>query len=408
MAGAQAPAIDPSTDSVAGLARRAAAVELPVYSHLPFVPARGEGCHLFDTAGRRYLDMYGGHAVALTGHCHPHVVSAIQQQAARLLFYSNVVHLPVRVAASEKLLRHAQPGSRLFLVNSGAEVNEAALKLARKVTNRRVIVSFEGGFHGRSLATLSATGIPKYRATCGPVVVEHHRYVPFGDTAAAVAAIREDTAAVLCEPIQSLGGVHVASPDFYRALARQCAAAGAALIFDELQTGLGRCGHFFFGDGVGVQPDMISLAKGLASGVPCGALVVAPRWAESLKPGDQGTTFGGGPLAMAAMLATLEVIEREGLVENARTVGDLLAGRLRETAGVREVRGQGLLLGVELEKPAKAVQLALLERGVIVGDSSTANAIRLLPPLTLAAGQVDEFIATLGGVLRAEQSSAPG
>ncbi len=384
----------------ANLAERAAAVELPVYSQMGVVPVRGEGCCVYDEAGRRYLDLYGGHAVALTGHCHPHVVDAIREQASKLIFYSSAVHSPLRVVAAELLLRHApHADSRVFFVNSGAEANEAALKLARKSTGRRKVVSFEGDFHGRTLAALSATGLPKYRATAGPVLAPDHVYAPFGDVAALEKFIDADTAAVICEPIQSLGGVRQAEPRFYQRMAELTRAVGAALIFDELQTGLGRCGRFLFGELVGVRPDMVSLAKGLASGVPCGALLVAPQWWARVQKGDQGCTFGGGHLAMAAMKATLEVIEREGLVANAAKIGARLLAELPGVSGVLEARGAGLLIGIELRRNAKEVQTDLLRHGVIVGESSTPTSLRLLPPLTLSDAHVDEFLGALRAVL---------
>lgn len=387
---------------VKALAARADAVELAVYSRLPILPVRGEGCWLFDAAGTRYLDMYGGHAVASTGHCHPRVVEAIQRQAAELLFYSNSIHFEPRIEASELLLAHAPlPDSRVFYVSTGCEANEVAMKLARKVTGRRKIVSFVGSFHGRTLATLSAGGVEKYRKTAEPGLIGPPDFVlvPFDDIAALEAAMDSSTAGVICETVQSLGGVNVASPAFYRALREACRRSGAVLIFDEVQSGIGRTGTYFFGESVGVSPDVITLAKGIASGVPCAAVIIAGHLTPHIKPNDHGTTFGGGPLAMAAMRATLQVIEDERLVENAARVGERLTRGIVEMRGVKRVKGKGLLLGIEFEGPSKRVQDALLEQRVLVGGSDNPNVMRLLPPLTLGDTEADLFLDALAAVL---------
>src|SRR5439155_6691426 len=245
---------------------------------------------------QRYLDFYGGHAVAITGHCHPRVTDAIAAQARRLLFYSSAVLSQVRVEATELLLRHApHADSRVFHCVSGTEANEFALKIARKLTGRQKIISFQRSFHGRTLASLSASGLEKYRATAGPVLVPHHVRVPFGDEAALLKELDADTAGVICETIQSLAGIFLAPDGFYRRLAELTAQAGAVLIFDEIQTGLGRTGTYFFADGVGVKPALITLAKAIASGMPAAAVIVAPHLARQIGSGDQGTTFGGGP-----------------------------------------------------------------------------------------------------------------
>jgi len=390
----------PAAEDTNTLARRADRTELAVYARLPFVPVRGEGCYLYDALGRRYLDFYGGHAVAITGHSHPKVAEAIAAQARRLLFYSSAVLSEARVEATELLLRHApHAGSRVFHCVSGTEANEVALKIARKLTGRQKIISFQRSFHGRTLASLSASGLEKYRATAGPVLVPHHVRVPFGDEAALLKELDADTAGVICETIQSLAGIFLAPDGFYRRLAELTAQAGAVLIFDEIQTGLGRTGTYFFADGVGVKPDLITLAKGIASGIPAAAVIVAPHLARQIGSGDQGTTFGGGPVAMAAMKATLEVIEAEGLVENAKRMGALLLRRLTGLEGVRQVRGRGLLLGMELDRPASKVVNAMIERGVVGGTSSDPAVLRLLPPLTIGEAEVEEFVAALKAVL---------
>jgi acetylornithine aminotransferase/acetylornithine/N-succinyldiaminopimelate aminotransferase len=306
----------------------------------------------------------------------------------------------VRVEANELLLRHApHAGSRVFHCVSGTEANDVALKIARKTTGRRKVVSFDGAFHGRTLASLSAGGLEKYRATAGPVLVPHHVHVPFGDVDALTRAVDGDTAAILCEAIQSLAGVMVAPPEFHRAMADIARRAEAVLIYDEIQTGLGRVGDWFYANSVGVKPDIITLAKGIASGIPAAAVLVAPAVAAKVAMNDQGSTFGGGPVAMAAMKATLQVIEEEELVQNAARVGQKLFRALTGFKKIKAVRGAGLLVGIELEVPASKVQAALLERHIVTGTSSAPNVLRLLPPLSLGDTHVAEFIPVLEEVL---------
>ena len=269
--------------------------QVATYRKLPLAAVRGHGCYVHDAEGVQYLDLYGGHAVALAGHCHPRVVGAIKAQADRLLFYSNLVYSDVRARAVELLAAIAPPGLRkVFLCNSGAEANETALKIARKHTERRVIVSMTDGFHGRTLGSLGATGIESYRDPAYPLPAEH-RFVPYGDVTALEDAIRDDTAGVMLEPIPSMGGIRVAEDAYFTALREQCSAAGAFLIFDEVQTGFGRTGRAFFGEHVGVVPDLITGAKGIASGFPAGVVYVREDVAADMGYGEQGTTFGGWP-----------------------------------------------------------------------------------------------------------------
>lgn len=384
------------------LPQRSAQVELNVYPRLEFVPVRGDGCYLYGEAGNRYLDLYAGHAVALTGHCHPHVVAAIQEQAGQLLFYSNAVHNEARIEAAELLVRHAPtPNSKVFFCCSGGEANDNAIKIARRVTGRRKVVSFVNSFHGRTIGTLSAAGMDKYRQSAGPALVDGHVHIPFGDEAALRAAIDSDTAAIMIEAIQSLGGVYTAEPGFHQLVAQLAQEAGAAVIFDEVQTAFGRCGTFFYADAVGIKPDMITMAKGIASGVPVGAVLVAPRFADHMQPGDQGSTFGGGPVPMAAMRATLEVVAREKLVEKARDLGAWLTEQLQAMPEVTGVRGQGLLLGIAFDKPAKPVQKALYNEKILVGSTADPHALRLLPPLVLSHEQAETFIDVLRRILAA-------
>lgn len=376
------------------------ATELGVYGRLPIAPVRGRGCVVTDARGEDYLDLYGGHAVALTGHCHPTVVAAIREHAGELLFYSSAVYSRIRAEANEALLRHApHEGSRVFHCVSGSEANEVAVKIARLGTGRPGVVSFHGSFHGRTLGSLACTSMETYRRTAGIALSDDYRQIAPNDIAAARAAIDDRTAAVLVEPIQSLGGARRMDDAFLRELAELCRERGAKLIFDEIQTGLGRTGTMFYGDGIGVKPDMITLAKGLASGIPAAAVLVEPGLAALAKPGDQGTTFGGGPIAMAAMAATIRTIESEDLVANARARGEQLREGCHALDGVLRVHGRGLLIGLELDRPAKVVQQALLTRKIITGGSVPADTLRLLPPLVLGAAEVERFLEALAEVL---------
>jgi acetylornithine/N-succinyldiaminopimelate aminotransferase len=373
--------------------------ELPTYTRWPVALVRGEGSTVWDTSGKSYLDLYGGHAVAATGHCHPEVVRAIREQAGELLFYSNVVAIPVRARAAEAIAAQAPPPlSKVFFVNSGTEANENAMRLARRFTGRPDILSFDGGFHGRTADAISASGLVKYRELGRPNV-PGHRFAPFGDLAAAEAALDENVAAILLEPIQSMAGVITAPASYFQGLRTLCDERGVKLIYDEVQTGFGRTGTFFFAGRHGVVPDLVTLAKGIGSGFPMGAVLVSEEIAATVKPEDYGTTFGGGPLACAAAEATVRVILEEGLLGNVRAGSQRLKHGLAGLAGVRQVRGEGFLLGVALEKPARPMRAALLERGFLVGGSDLPDVLRLLPPLVLTAEEIDRFLEGLKEVL---------
>jgi len=375
---------------------------IPTYSQLPLTLVRGEGCYVWDTDGDRYLDLYGGHAVALTGHCHPRVVAAIREQTGKLLFYSNAVSSDVRATALEDLATTApEDGFRVFLCNSGTEANVAAIKLARKTTGRREVISMEGGFHGRTMGSLSATHLSHYREDYAPGV-PGHRFIPFGNLGAARAAVSSATASVLLEPIQSMAGMHTAPDEYLRGLRALCDEHGALLHFDEVQTGPARTGTWWYGEHADVVPDLISTAKGLASGVPAGAVLARSNVAEAVEHGDQGTTFGGGMLACAAISATLAVVREENLLANAIRRGAEITEGVSALPGVTGVRGRGLLLGVVLDRPAKPVVAALRERRVLTGTTvGDAHVLRLLSPLTLGDTEVATFVTQLREVLGA-------
>jgi acetylornithine/succinyldiaminopimelate/putrescine aminotransferase len=373
---------------------------LPVYAQMPVRPVSGHGCWLFDADGREWLDAYGGHAVAATGHSHPHVVAAIARQAETLLFYSSAVALPQRERLAEDLAsRVPGPGSRVFLCNSGAEANENALHLARRATGRSGIVAVAGGWHGRTVATLACTDGDKYQAWARGAGMPLARRIPFDDIAALQHAVDDSVAAVIVEPVQGLAGARDCAPEFLRAARDVCDRAGAALIFDEIQCGVGRCGAFTAAESYGVVPDALTLAKGLASGLPAGAVVAGPRLTAGVKTGDLGSTFGGGPVVCAAALATLEVIDREGLIANAIAVGAQLTRGAR-ALGVRHVSGRGLLLGLHLDRSAAEIQRALFAHRILTGTAGDPAVLRLMPPLTLSPAEADRLLAGLAEVLR--------
>ncbi|HYY42995.1 MAG TPA: aminotransferase class III-fold pyridoxal phosphate-dependent enzyme, partial [Pyrinomonadaceae bacterium] len=297
--------------------------QLATYKKMQLVAARGAGAWIETDAGERFLDLYGGHAVCATGHCHPHVVAALQAQAGQLLFYSNLVYSDVRARAAEALVKRAPaPMTKAFFCNSGTEANENAMRMARMRTGRANIITFTGSFHGRTADAISATFLGKYRELGRPNV-PGHLCAEFGSLESVAALADETVAAVLLEPIQSMAGVRAASPEFFRALRALCDERGLLLIFDEVQTGVGRTGEWFFAGSAaagGVVPDIITLAKALGSGVPVGACLTTDAVAASIKENDLGTTFGGGMLAMAVVCATLEAIEQDDMLANTRAV----------------------------------------------------------------------------------------
>jgi len=373
--------------------------QVATYKKFPFVVERGEDVWVYTSSGEKYLDLYGGHAVVSTGHSHPRVVKAIADQAGRLIFYSNLVYNDTRARAAQQLVEIAPDAfTKVFFVNSGTEANENAIKIARKLTGRIKVISFEGSFHGRTPGSIAATGLPKYREGIKPML-EGHVYAPFGDAEAVEKLVDDDTAAIILEPIQSMGGVRMAEPEFYQALRRICDKSGAMLIYDEVQTGMGRTGEYFFAGRFGVNPDMVTLAKGIASGIPMGAVLVTEAIAGEIHSGDLGTTFGGGPIACAALEATLEVMRDEKLLENVRTNFEYLSEELTKLDFVEEVRGLGYLLGIRFKKGnAKPYQQALLEKKIITGVADDTSVLRLLPPLTLKRLEIELFLAELSAI----------
>jgi predicted acetylornithine/succinylornithine family transaminase len=371
--------------------------QLNTYKKLPLAIESGEGVYVFDSNGKKYLDLYGGHAVALTGHCHPSIVRALQEQGQKLIFYSNVVYSSVRAEASEAVIEVAPEGmNKVFFCNSGAEANETAMKIGRRFSGKTKIVAMKEGFHGRTAGALSATGLGNYRKQFKPLL-EDYVFVEFGNIGGLKEALTDDVGSVILEPIQSMAGVEMAEDEYYRNLRTICSERDVVLIFDEVQTGFGRTGSWFFGDGVGIVPDIITLAKGIGGGVPVGGVIIGERISDTIGPGEHGSTFGGGPLASAAVLANIRVIQEENLVQNARDMGDYFYQELTAIDFVRRVKGRGLLLGVEVEADASRLRDYLLASGVITGTSSKKEVLRLLPPLTLKRENAEKFIDVLRG-----------
>lgn len=376
---------------------REANVTIPVYGQLPFVPERASGCELLTEDGRRILDLYGGHAVAALGYSHPRLLRAIQEQSDRLLFQSNSVALEVRARAAENLVRVAPPAlDRVFFVNSGAEANENALRMACVATGRRKILAITQGFHGRTAAAAAVTWNSDkwYGFPSRPFDVE---FIPRDDIAAAEEMITSDVAAVIFEPVQGVAGAYDLSRAFLETLREQTLAHGSLLIADEVQSGMGRSGHFFAVQAHAIDPDIMTSAKALGGGIPCGALLCTQDIAARFGPGDLGSTFGGGPVAAAAIAATIETIDDEGLLANVREREAQVRAQC-VVGPVQKVQGMGLLLGLVCDRPAVDVRNVLLENDILTGTSSDPAVLRILAPLVLEAGHVDRLANALEAI----------
>ena len=386
----------PAVEGIGFLTIRKKTKEMKLFDVYPLFDIEivsGKGCHVYDAEGTEYIDLYGGHAVISVGHSHPHYVEALKRQAEKLVFYSNSVQNSLQVKLAEKLGRlSGYDDYQLFLVNSGAEANENAMKLASFHTGKARVISFSKAFHGRTSLAVEATDNPKIVAPIN--ANDRITFVPFGDITAVEAELAKgDVAAVIIEGIQGVGGVNIPSVEFWKALRAACDKYDVVMIADEIQSGYGRSGKFFAHQHSGVRPDMITVAKGIANGFPMSGVLISPKF----KPvyGMLGTTFGGNHLACAAAIAVLDIFEQENLVENARRVGEHLLEKLREIPGIKEVRGQGLMIGLEFDYPVKDLRRKLLfEQKVFTGASGT-NVIRLLPPLVLTEALADEFVVRL-------------
>ena len=387
---------------------------MKTYGRLPIAMSHGRGCRVWDTEGREYLDGLGGIAVNTLGHAHPKLVAALREQVGQLIHCSNYYHVPGQEALAARLTELSGL-TNAFFCSTGLEANEAALKIARKFGHdkgieRPEIVVYEKAFHGRSIATLSATGNPKVQAGFGPLV-EGFLRVPFNDMAALreVVTSRPNVVAVFLETIQGEGGIHAARWDYLREVRALCDERDLLLMLDEVQCGIGRTGKWFAHQWACIVPDVMPLAKGLGSGVPIGAIVCGPRAANVFGPGNHGTTFGGNPLSMRAGIETLRIMEEEGLLSNAATVGAHLKSALQRElaglAGVVEIRGEGLMLGIELDRPCGEILTRAMQAGLLL--SVTADTVvRLVPPLILTVAEADEIVSILVPLIQAFLSGA--
>ena len=369
-----------------------------VYSLYPVEPVRGKGCFVYDAADTEYLDLYGGHAVISIGHAQPDYVKAISEQAARLGFYSNSVENSLQTALAEKLGRASGYGDySLFLCNSGAEANENALKLASFQTGRAKVLAFSKAFHGRTSGAVAATDNPSIRSPFnGTPNVE---FTPLNDLEAARAKLAtREFAAVIIEGIQGVSGIHCPTDEFLRGLRAAATETGTQLVLDEIQSGYGRTGRFFAHQWAGIRPDLITMAKGMGNGFPIGGVLIAPHF--EARPGLLGTTFGGSHLACAAAIAVLDVMEREKLVENADDTGEYLLGELRKADGPKEIRGRGLMIGIEIDGSGAEFRKKLLFGKHVFTGGAGASTVRLLPALCLTRELADRFLDAFDATLR--------
>ena len=377
------------------------------YARYPILLVQGKGTRVWDMDGREYLDFVAGLAVCNLGHCHPKVVKAIQEQAEKLIHVSNFYYIEPQIQLASLLCQHSF-GDKVFFCNSGAEANEGAMKLARKYAKEKMegdryeIITMERSFHGRTLATLTATAQEKFHKGYSPLM-PGFKYVPFNNVEAVKNAIDSKTCAVMLEPIQGEGGVNCPSEGYLKAIREICDEKRILLIFDEVQVGMGRTGRLFACEHEGVEPDMMTLAKSLAGGVPIGALLMKKEIAESFKPGDHASTFGGNPLATAAGVAALTAILEEGMLENCQKVGDYFLKRLEEIKRkfpfIQEVRGKGLILGMELKMDGSSIVKEMMERGILI-NCTMGNVLRFLPPLIVMKEEVDRVVESLEEVFK--------
>jgi len=375
------------------------------YGRYPLVADSGDGCWLLDVDGKRYLDFLAGVAVNNLGHCHPKVVKAIQDQAGKLLHCSNFYHIPQQIELAELLCEHSF-GDRVFFCNSGAEANEAAIKLARKYSfenhgkERNEVITANASFHGRTLAGISATGQDKVKEGFAPML-PGFKHVPFGNYEAMRAAVGPNTCAIMLEPVQGEGGVNVAPAGYLQSVRELCDQNNLLLIFDEVQVGCGRTGSLFAYQQEGVEPDIMTLAKALAGGPPIGAMISREQHAIALGPGTHGSTFGGNPLLAAAALAAMKVYLEEDVLKNCREMGNYLREKLEELRDkygfVIEVRGRGLILGVELNIEGGEMVKTALERGLLI-NCTVGKVLRFVPPLTVSEDEIDQMIEILSGI----------
>ena len=382
------------------------------YQKYPVTIVKGEGAILYDVNGSVYIDMMGGYGVSIVGHCHPKIVKAIKDQCKKLITCHGSLYNDVRAEFLEKLVKIAPKGlDRVFLSNSGAESIECALKLAIKFTGRKEIISMKRGYHGKTLGALSTTWNPKYREFFSSLLYSHVKFIPFGDAEKLRDEISKDTAAVILEPIQGEGGIHLPPEGYLSQVKEVCEENGSLLIFDEIQTGLGRTGKIWASQHWNVKPDIMCVAKGLAGGVPIGATLARSEIMETLRVGEHTSTFGGNPLACAAASATIDVLVNEGLPERAEKLGkyflDLLYEIKDENLIVRDVRGLGLMIGLESRFDVYNILMGALAKGVILLYAGR-NTLRFLPPLVIEKEHIDKTVKVVKGLLEEERRKRLG
>jgi acetylornithine aminotransferase len=370
-----------------------------VYPLFNITPVKGDGIYLYDEAGNKYMDLYGGHAVISIGHSHPHYVSKLTTQLQNLGFYSNSVKIPQQQELADKLgALSGYNDYELFLCNSGAEANENALKLASFHNGRKKIIAFQKSFHGRTSLAVAATNDASIQAEVNKT--HHIEFLPFNDHQAFINAMSDEVCAVIIEGIQGVGGVHVPEAGFLKLLREKCTEHGSVLILDEIQSGYGRSGYFFAHQYAGIKADLITVAKGMGNGFPVAGVLINPMF--KAKYGLLGTTFGGNYLACAAAIAVLDVIADEKLIDNARETGNYLMQQLAHFDEVKEIRGLGMMVGIELHQPADAIRKHLLaEHNMFTGSASNKNTLRILPPLTITKAEVDLFLTAFQSSLKA-------
>ncbi|NGZ96930.1 MAG: acetylornithine transaminase [Nitrospira sp. WS110] len=390
----------------------AATYLMQTYSRQPISIARGRGAKVYDLEGREYIDFVGGIAVNVLGHGHPDLVQAIQRQAAQLIHTSNLYYTEPQVRLARLLVDHSF-ADRVFFCNSGAEANEAAIKLARRYgherhgANRFEVITMKNSFHGRTLGMLTATGQDKVQKGFEPLM-PGFAYAPFNDFSALEAMVNDQTAAIMLEPIQAEGGVYVADRDYLRRLREFCTQKDILLIFDEIQTGIGRTGTFFAYEQLGVKPDIMTLAKGLAGGVPIGACLATESVASAFTPGAHASTFGGNPLACAAALAVCRVLLEGRVLDHAKRMGEYLAKGLTDCKDryriVMDIRGLGLLQGMEVDADAKTLVADALARGILI-NAATERVLRFVPPLIISQQEIDKLLELLSTLLNQRQTA---
>ena len=375
---------------------------MPTYVQVPLVLVKGEGARVWDADGNEYLDFFPGWAVSGLGHCHPRVVKAIKNQASKIIHVSNNYYSELQAELAKKIIENSFPG-KVFFANSGAEANECAIKLARRYGSkdkRFEIITMADSFHGRSIATITATGQDKVKIGFEPLLAGF-KHVPFNDFEALKSALTDKTVAIMLEPVQGEGGINVADKDYLLNVRKLCDEKDMLLIFDEIQTGMGRCGRFFCYQKLGITPDVMTLAKSLGSGVPIGACVAAERISKTLPPSSHASTFGGSPICCSAAIATFEAIEKEGLLDNAEKMGGYIReklGRLKEKYSfIKEIKGIALMIGVLLDIEGEEIYKECLKNRLLI-NCTQKKILRIMPPLIVTEKEADEAISILDKV----------